>query len=507
MIKRFAINAGTGVFSQLATAIVGFILLPYAMTRLGTQQYGIYQLGNSTRSLMMFLQLGMGPTLIRFCSKAIAENDTEIIRKIISSAYFIVFIIGFVVLSIGFNLIPTFISFYDIQVPLIEDSTTLLICMLFSLVVNFIILVPQGMLTGANKIDFVNYTIIVNRISLLFGVVFFFEFLSPSLKYFGFATLLSYLMQLGLLISMSVKTVGFSSIFHWKSIHIDYVKKIISFGSLSFINAISSALTWQSPVLICGKILGKEAAAAFAPAQLVSQTIQLLLGNIASPIVPYASRNLIDDGGKNFKSWAVNIGILLAVIGFSLGLPFMICGQELVNFWLGPELIWTWKIIAVMVIGTTIAQIQAVNYFLALGGGDIRPTVHSQVVMAFVVSTGIYIGTAYFNWSLLGVALFFSFCIILRNTIYLAYAYSNQFSYRYSSYLFNVYLIPALFAFFSVFIGYSIKMFLSPVNIFYTGCYILLVNGLYALAGWYVIIPGHVKLIVSEKVRKWKWRM
>jgi O-antigen/teichoic acid export membrane protein len=331
--------------------------------------------------------------------------------------------------------------------------------------------------------------------------------LSPSLKYFGFATLLSYLVQLGLLISMSVKTVGFSSIFHWKSIRIDYVKKIISFGSLSFINAIGSALTWQSPVLICGKILGEEAAAAFAPAQLVSQTVQLLMGKISSPIVPYASRNLIEDGGEKIKSWAFNISIILAIIGFSLGLPFMICGPELVNFWLGPELIWTWKIIAVMVIGTTISQIQAVNYFLALGGGDIRPTVYSQAVMAFVVSTGIYIGTAHFNWSLLGVALYFILCIILRNTFYLAYAYSNQFSYRYSSYLFNVYLIPALFAFFSVFIGYSIKMFLSPVNIFYTGCYILLVNGLYALAGWYVIIPGHVKLIVSEKVRKWKWRM
>ena len=72
--RQFAINAGSGFLAQLATAGVGFVILPYAIWRLGDEAYGLFQLARSALVFFMFLQMGMGPTLVRFCAKAIAKK-------------------------------------------------------------------------------------------------------------------------------------------------------------------------------------------------------------------------------------------------------------------------------------------------------------------------------------------------------------------------------------------------------------------------------------------------
>ena len=73
--KQFGINAVSGWVAQLVFAGIGFILLPYCINRLGEQGYGIYQLARSALVFFMFLQLGMGPSLVRFCAQAVAKND------------------------------------------------------------------------------------------------------------------------------------------------------------------------------------------------------------------------------------------------------------------------------------------------------------------------------------------------------------------------------------------------------------------------------------------------
>jgi O-antigen/teichoic acid export membrane protein len=507
MIKKLAINASSGAISQIVTAFVGFFLLPYAMKRLGTQEYGIYQLGRSALVLFMFLQFGMGPTLVRFCSQSIAAKNEKEISKIACTASLILFILGIVAFLIGVALIPIFIRFYNIQGDLITETTGMLFFMAASILCNFLLLVPQGILIGANRIDVVNGINIGSRLLMLSLVIVFFEFFAPSLLLYGFAFFAVFVCQLVTLFLSSIKIVGHSVIFRPRFVDKKIAKKITGFGALNLTNSISAAVAWRSPVLIAGKVIGEEAAAYFAPALLIAQTMQGFVAQIVTPLIPYASKDKAENNGKSFSSWAVKIGLITAIVGFGLTLPFSLFGRQIMGLWLGADFEWIWKTVAIMVAGTAIAIVQAVNYVLALGGGDIRPTVKSQAVMAVTVSIGTCIGTILYGWEVFDVAAFFVFCMLIRNIFYLAYAYSGQFGYKYASYLYQVYLFPAIVALGTGFIGYLIKRVFPPETILITGCELLAVAVLYLCAGWFILLPKELKAMLREKIGKKLWEM
>jgi len=99
--KQFAINAASGWLAQGSLIVTGIILIAYAISSMGKQEYGFFQLGRSAIALFMFLQLGMAPTLVRFCSQAIAAKDKDEIATISSTAQLLLGSLGFAAMVIA----------------------------------------------------------------------------------------------------------------------------------------------------------------------------------------------------------------------------------------------------------------------------------------------------------------------------------------------------------------------------------------------------------------------
>jgi O-antigen/teichoic acid export membrane protein len=494
--KQFAMNAASGWLAQLSLVVTGIILIPYAISRMGKQEYGFFQLGQSALAVLMFLQLGMAPTLVRFCSQAIAARDKDEIAKISSTAQLFLGGLGLAGMLIALALIPVFISFYKVPDFLVAETRGLLICMAISLLLNFLFIVPNGLVFGANRHDSANILDVVCNCLRLGLIIAVFELIRPSLLLFGLAILAMQLIRLLGIFYLAVKYAGRSVFFFFKGISKSTFHKMAGFGSLNFVNTIAATVAFQGPVLIIGKFLGEEAVTAFAPALLISQSLQGLLGRISAPLVPLASRDIETNNGAGLGQWAIKIGQVAGIIGFSVTIPFCVFGNEITGLWLGKDLSWTWSVIAVMSTGVAISQIQGVNYYLALGGGNIKPTVISQVAMAVIVFAGTIVGTAYWNWGIFNVAMFIGVCIFLRNTLYLAYAYSKQFSYPFFTYQWKVYVQPAIAALLCIAIGYVLKLAFQPDNIFLLGIYIVIVVGIFAVLSWIFILPEEIKKLL-----------
>ena len=501
--KQFTINAATGWLAQGSLVITGLIIIPYAISHLGKQEYGFFQLGRSAIAVFMFLQLGMAPTLVRFCSQAIAAKDKDEIAKISSTAQLFLGSLGVFGMFIALALIPVFISFYEVPDYLVAETRGLLICMAISLLLNFLFIVPNGLVFGANRHDSANILNTVcnfMRFGLVIGV---FELIRPSLLLFGLVILTMQLVRLLGIFFLAVKYVGPTVVFSFKRISKSSFRKMTSFGSLNFINTIAASVVFQGPVLIIGKFLGEEAVTAFAPALLISQSLQGFLGRVSAPLVPLASRDLHANNGARLGQLATKVGQVAGIIGFGCTIPFCVFGQEITGLWLGEQLSWTWSVIAVMSTGVAISQIQGVNYYLAIGGGSIKPTVISQVVMAIIVFGGTVFGTAYWGWGIFNVALFLGVCIFLRNTLYLAYAYSKQFSYHFLTYQWKVYIQPALAAVVCIAVGYVLNIIFKPDKFFVLGSNIVIVMGLFAALNWIFILPEETKnLLPLNRITK-----
>ena len=491
--KQFALNAASGWIAQLTFALVGFILLPYIIFRLGEQGYGIYQLARSALVFFMFLQLGMGPTLVRFFAKAIAKNDVEELQRINSAAQALLGGLGLLATLFGLALIPVFIHFYEIPADLVFDTTGLLICMVISLFLNMTVIVPQGLVFGVNRYDLTNWIEVGYHCFHLILTIALFELIYPSIFFVGLTILIAQIFRFTALFSVALKYTGKAVFFSLHKVSRKTIRSVLGFSMLNLANSVAAAIFFQTPLLIIGKVLGEEMVTAFAPALLISSAMQGFLGQTTRPLVPLASQDREQNQGDSLGQWAISAGKLAAFVGFGIALPFAAFGPELIGLWLGNDLVWIWPVVAVMTTGVAISQVQATNYFLALGGGHIKPIVYSQIVMAVIVFFGTLFGTTRLGWSIFGVACFMAVCIFVRNTFYLAYAYSRQFSYTYINYLCSVYGVPAIITAFCIASGWVLKSTFPATNLFLLGMEIAFVIGSYGAISWFFLLPRQMK--------------
>ena len=505
--KQFAFNAASGWIAHLVFAGVGLILMPYCINRLGEQGFGVYQLARSVLVFFMFLQLGMGPTLVRFCSQAIAKGDKEQIRKISSTAQLLLGGLGLIASLLCLALIPFFIRFYEIPPELISETTGLIICLAMSLFLNMTFIVPQGLVYGSSRYDLANGVEMCGHLLRLGLIVALFELIHPSVFFIGIAILSAALFRFVALFLIGAKQLGRLVFFSFRYVSRESMRSMLGFSMLNLANTVAQVVVFQGPVLIIGKVLGAEMVTAFAPALLISGAMQGFLGQTTRPLVPLASRDREVNGGAALGKWAIQMGQIAAFVGFAIVLPLTTFGSEIMTLWLGEKLTWIWPVVAVVTTGVAVSQVQTANHFLALGGGDIKPTVYSQIAMAIAVFTGTLIGTVWFGWHLFAVALYLGSCIFVRNTFYLAYAYSRQFSYNYGRYLWAVYGLPALIATGCVVAGWGLKIVMPPNNLLLLAIEGALVFVAYGVLCWILLVPKLlqkklVSIVLSKINRK-----
>ncbi len=491
--KQFVFNAISGWMTQLVFALVGFVLMPYIIRNIGEQGYGIYQLARSALVFFMFLQLGMGPTLIRFFSKAIAKEDNTEIQRICSTAQFFLGGLGLTASFLCLLLTPSFISFYNIPPEFVQETTWLLVCMSLSLFLNMTFIVPQGMLFGTHRYDLVNLIEICENLLRLLFIVILFEFIRPSIFFVGLSILLTQLCKYVALFVVAFKKFGKVVSFSFQSVTKAMVRRLLGFGILNLANSVAGVMVFQGPILIIGKLLGKEMVTAYAPALLISLSMIGFLSKVTGPLVPLASSDREGNAGAMLGELAVSMGQVAAFVGFGVVLPLVTFGSEVMQLWLGDNLAWTWSVVAVISAGVAIAQVQAVNYYLALGGGDIKPTVYSQIVSAAIICSGISIGIVWFEWDLLAVAFYIGSCFVVRNVFYLPYVYARQFSYKLGRYLWSVYCLPVLITLACSGSGCILKIMWPPESVLLLIAEIVLVLTGYLLLCWFFMIPKQIK--------------
>ena len=441
--QQFIKNVGSGWLAQTSAAIVGFIMLPYNLSHLGHEVYGISVLAVSAIAMLDFLSLGMGPALLRFFSQAIAKNDKVEITSLSSTSQLILGGLGLLGCLIILAGIPWFLQFYEIAPAHHHETVILLICLAVIFFQRFHTMVFANIVMASQRFDLVNFNSIVTSWLRLALLIFFYTMFNSSLAELGLATVLANTFNYLLTIAFSLQQQGKSVLFSPRQVTLSCLPTLFSFSALTLVNTIFFAASIQLPVMIIGKTLGKEMAAFFAPAVLVATYFSSIMGQIAGPLTPLASRDLVQNQGKNIGRWATLLGQVIAAVGYGCIFLSILFMPDILRLWLGAGFTWMSATVTILLTGIVYAQIQVINYNLALGASTIAPVAYSSVVMAILTSLGTLLGTMYWYWGLLQIAVCITTVRILRNTFFLAGMYSRLFHYSFVDYFFKVYIKPA----------------------------------------------------------------
>ncbi|MBE0536467.1 MAG: oligosaccharide flippase family protein [Phycisphaerae bacterium] len=501
---QFAINAGSGLLAQLTASGVGLIVLPYAIWRLGDEAYGLFQLARSSLVFFMFLQMGMGPTLVRFCAKAIANRDQEDIRKISSSAQLLLGILGCVGAAGMVITTPFFLHIYDVPDVLRADTVGLLLCMAASLFLNMLFIVANGLLLGCNRYDTANAIEIVAELLRLGLIVACFELIGPSIWMMGLCIFSSQLFRFAAFFVFAYKYLGKTVLFSPKSVNRKSVQSFFGFGTLYLVNTISLYFVVQGPVLIIGAVpgLGPKAVALFSPAILIATSLQGFLGQMSKPLVPLASKAQAEGNIRRLGQMAVQVAGVIVSVGLLIVLPLAIYGQEIIGLWIGQAKSHLWLLITIMAVGIVVSRSAAALSFVALGGGSVLPEVCSQIVLGFVTSAGVAIGATVFKWELLAIGVFMTVTRCMRCAVYLPWAYRRAFQFSMSEYAVKVYIKPIVIFVIILVAGRLLQVSNFEGNVVWLICQSIILFGAYGAAVFLLVLPESIRSGVVKLLQR-----
>jgi O-antigen/teichoic acid export membrane protein len=496
--KQFIRNTCSGWLAQVSAAVVGFIMLPYNLHHLGKDVYGISVIAVSAIAMLQFLNLGMGPALLRFFSQAIVRKDKNEIAVISSTSQVIIGglgLLGSIIIIAG---IPWFLRFYEIAQENHHETSILLICFAVTFFQGFHQVVFSSIVTASHRFDMIYLNSIISNWLRMGLLILFYQIFPPSLICLSMALILASTFNYLVITWLAFREQGRCIFFSSKKVALSWFPSLFSFSFLIMISGLFGTIASQVPIMIIGKTMGKETVAVFYPVVLIATSLHAILDQFAVSLVPIASRDKINNGGKNLGRWAVSLGQVVACIGYACICISVLFLPNVIRLWLGNDFVGITPLAIVMVCGYVYGNIQSINYRLALGTATIIPYVCSDGIIAFIVSIGTLIGTVYLGWGTWEICLCIALARIVCYTFYPSWVYSRVFSYNFYHYFFVIYVKPIIPSTLVLAMLWLIQyyVFRNSLSIFISMFEGILFSVLYCVVSWFLIFTRETKSLV-----------
>ena len=401
----------------ILTVIVGLILTPFIINRLGDAEYGLYILIGAFVSYLTLFDFGLNNTIIRFVAKYRIEKDKEGEENFLATVMSIYGIISVVMIVVGtilyFNLDSIFSDSLTVQEL---DKAKVMFVILLS---NIAFTLPGGAFTAissayehfvfsraANIIKYITRSILVVVLLLYGGDAIGLVILDTVMNLLIISVNAYYVLNV-----LKVK-------FKFHSFQLDFVKEIFSYSVWIFVLGIVGLLQWKFGQLALGVMIDTTSVAIYAIGLMLGTYYGAFSTAISGVFMPRATKMIVSKTkGMELTYMMVKVGrfSLLALL-FILG-GFMLFGKQFILLWVGNSYYQAWLVALIIMIVYTIPLVQAfantileakallkfkaIIYISSIGVGAILGTImvpkYGIYGMAIGTSAGWFLGIVIMN--------------------------------------------------------------------------------------------------------------
>lgn len=341
------------------TNIVGLVLTPFIIEKLGDAEYGLYTLIGAFVGYISVLDFGLNNTIVRFVAKYRAEKDKRAEENFLGTTMLIYGIISLVVLFCGvllyFNLDSIFSS--SLTNTELEKAKVMFVILIFNLAITL----PGGafaaICSGYEHFVFpraVNIGRYIFRSLMVVGL----------LMYGGDAVGLVILDTI-----MNVLVIVLNSIYVFKKIKVSFsfkgtelvlVKKIFSYSVWVFVFALVSQFQWKVGQIILGTLTDTVTVAIYAVGIMLGTYYGAFSTAVSGVFLPRATKMIVEESSSlDLTLMMVKIGrisflVLLLILG-----GFLLFGRQFVFLWVGIQYEDSWFVATVIMVAYTVALVQS----------------------------------------------------------------------------------------------------------------------------------------------------
>lgn len=353
------------IFSYITMAagiVVSLTYTPFLLRALGTQQYGLYNMGQAAVSYLGLAEFGFGNAVVRYSAKYRAEGNKEKIASMYGMFLYIYGFLGALILGVG-----SLICLFSDHIFTVSTGTQgyfelrcIIEIMVLNLALTFFNTPYSSIITAYERFTFIKITNLVY--TLLKPVV-----MIPLLIW-GYKAI-----ALSIVTFIFQQCLNFANVFYVRKVlkvdiclkreKMDFgiLKEIIGYSFFIFLGAIVGQLNDNADNVILGIISGEAAVAVYSVGYQVNSYIQQIPSVISSVFFPRVTMRVTEGSSmEEMTDLMIRIGRIQYYILFLICSGFCLYGKNFIQLWAGEEYSIAYWIVLVLIIPAIIPNIQVI---------------------------------------------------------------------------------------------------------------------------------------------------
>jgi O-antigen/teichoic acid export membrane protein len=333
--KRFVLNVMMNWVAMAVAMVVPFFLTPFVIRNLGVTAYGIWILAVSTVSYLNILDMGLRSAVIRFVSKAVAQEKLEDATSAIGAALWVRVLISLGVALLSIALAAAFPHLFKIPPDLQRAAQiTVLMCAL-GIAITLISGVFGAVLAAAHRFDVLSEISAVQTLARAGGVV--------LILTSGHGLVALAYWELAVSVLGGLTTCAFAlKIFPPCRVRVarpDVVllKSIWSYSLTTFIFIIAVQIIISTDNLVVGAFVSVSMVAFYSIGGSLMSYSSQVVSAVSTTFTPMASA--LEAGGKLESLQSLLLRGTQATLGIALpiSLALLFRGKTFIGLWMGSQ--------------------------------------------------------------------------------------------------------------------------------------------------------------------------
>lgn len=341
--------------------LIAMIYTPVMLRLLGQNEYGLYQLGNSTVAYLSLLSFGFGSSYVRFFYQYKVNNEEEEIRKL-NSIFLLVFCtLAAVCIVIGSGMIVSADLLFKngLSGAEIEEIRWLMVVLVITTALTFPNIIFDCYITAHEKYIFQRLLLIaVNILNpclalplLLLGCG------SMSLV---LANLVLSLLRVGFNIAYCIKKLNMK--FQFKGMELHVLKSVGTFSFYIFLNEVVNQINWNVGKFILGVVQNTGVVAIFSVGSQFNQYFLNMSSAVSNVFIPRVNKMVAEkQSDRSLSELFTKIGRIQYIILAGVLAGYLIYGKFFIRKWAGEGYDAAYYVGAIIMIPTLVPLIQNIG--------------------------------------------------------------------------------------------------------------------------------------------------
>jgi O-antigen/teichoic acid export membrane protein len=362
-LRKLAIGSSSRVIHLALLTAIGFVLTPFTVHSLGSEQYGLWALANAFVGYYSLLDLGLSGAVFTHMSHALGAKDYQAGSRIYSTGLAIFGTLGGILIVVTLCLAGGILLFH----PGHSVALALLVLIVgFQTALSFPMRAPFGVLNAGSHFEVSSAIFIGSAILRTVGTVF---VLRAGKGVIGLAVinLLSWIpgyVAVCLAVHWRYPFIHLRALGTW---HRETAQKLFSFGVPVLIGQIADRIRLQADTMVVSLFLGLSAVAHYNVATTLIMYYMdgvLAITGVLTPVLSMQMSAKDADGLR--RSLLMGTRLAICAGGFA-AFGLIVWGRPFISRWMGPSFLDAYPVLVILALAVffDLWQSTAVNALYA----------------------------------------------------------------------------------------------------------------------------------------------